>query len=71
MRWQEQVTLTTYEMQWTVRYFSHKSKGWAEGAGTGAGALAYAKRKQSMWEQLSINSDRIFKVLNPAYKSPF
>ena len=26
MRWQEEVTLTTYEMQWTVRFFLHKSK---------------------------------------------
>jgi hypothetical protein len=26
MRWQEEVTLTSYEMQWTVRFFLHKSK---------------------------------------------
>ena len=28
MRWREQVTLTTYEMQWTVAYFRHISKKW-------------------------------------------
>lgn len=29
MRWQEEVTLTGYEMQWTVRYFFHMSRKWA------------------------------------------
>ena len=28
MRWQEEVTLTGYEMQWTVRYFLHMSRKW-------------------------------------------
>jgi hypothetical protein len=28
MRWQEEVTLTGYEMQWTVRYFQHMSRKW-------------------------------------------
>lgn len=28
MRWQEEVTLTGYEMQWTVRYFQHMSHKW-------------------------------------------
>jgi hypothetical protein len=86
MRWQEEVTLTTYEMQWTVRYFSSKAKMWADmlekgddsidvGAdadfGAGAGAMAYAKRKKSIWELLSLKSDRSFTLLNKAYKSPF
>jgi len=65
-------------MQWTVRYFSHKSERWAELLDTptesdnqqGAGAVAYAKRKQSIWKQLSIKSDQIFSFINNAYKSP-
>lgn len=28
MRWKEQVTLISYEMQWTVRYFSYMSHKW-------------------------------------------
>jgi hypothetical protein len=28
MRWQEQVKLVSYEMQWTVRYFFYKSQFW-------------------------------------------
>jgi hypothetical protein len=77
MRWQEEVTLTTYEMQWTVRYFTYQSKIWskildtsAEHIATSSGPLAYAKRKQSTWENLSIKSDRIFRAINNAYKSP-
>ena len=30
MRWQEEVTITTYEMQWTVHYFIYKSNFWSE-----------------------------------------
>ena len=56
MRWQEEVAITTYEMQWTVRFFSHKSMMWAwlhstrsavASQGAGAGAVAYVKRKQA------------------------
>ena len=77
MRWQEEVTLTTYEMQWTVRYFIYKSKKWsmmvdddAEQLESSAGALAYARRKESKWLLLSRKSDRSFKIINNAYKSP-
>ena len=73
MRWQEEVTLTTYEMQWTVRYFAYRSKNWSRGAehiSTSAGALAYAKRKQSSWEHLTRKSDRTFSAINNAYQSP-
>lgn len=87
LRWQEEVTLTTYEMQWTVRYFIHKSKFWSEFLNTpatparkesdfdntpftNAGTLAYSKRKHSTWYQLALKADKIFKVINNAYKSP-
>jgi hypothetical protein len=90
MRWLEEVTLTTYEMQWTVRYFIHKSKFWSEFLNTpatpatpasdesdfvntpldNAGPLAYSKRKHSTWYQLALKADKIFKVINNAYKSP-
>lgn len=84
MRWQEEVTLTTYEMQWTVRYFIHKSKFWSDvqtiPASTSntpaniqfdvAGCHAYSKRKYWTWHQLAIKADNTFKVINNAYKSP-
>ena len=77
MRWQEEVTLITYEMQWTVRYFSYQSKIWSEtlhlspeNLPRNAGALAYAKRKQSSWRTHCVKTDRIFTLINNAYKSP-
>lgn len=36
----------------------------------GAGAAAYAKRKQSTWDHMALKSDRSFKYINSAYKSP-
>jgi len=108
MRWQEEVTLTSYEMQWTVRYFGYMSRKWvipsgvpigssrigssrigssgdsiafSTGGSTGtdflspknhsAGAIAYSKRKQSLWEDLMKKADNIFRSTNPAYQSPF
>jgi hypothetical protein len=77
MRWQEEVTLTTYEMQWTVRYFDYMKRKWcrneegsAENSTVSAGALAYAKRKQSTWKDLTVKSDRTFSAINNAYQSP-
>ena len=34
MRWEEEVTLTSYEMQWTVRYFLYMSRKWVTGTGS-------------------------------------
>lgn len=34
-RWQEQVTLTTYEMEWTVRYFLNMKEKWLMKANAG------------------------------------
>ncbi|KAF8799828.1 hypothetical protein BYT27DRAFT_7119262, partial [Phlegmacium glaucopus] len=86
MRWQEQVTLTSYEMQWTVRYFQYQSRSWVvsdPGTDTGintravsgtqpqsAGAVAYSQQKQAVWEDLMIRADRTFARFNLAYQSP-
>jgi hypothetical protein len=42
MRWQEEVTLNSYEMQWTVRYYLHMSGKWVVPGDSGAGAGANA-----------------------------
>jgi hypothetical protein len=73
-------------MQWTVRYFTHKSKFWSDNcdlpAGQGSladedtatlvnvGAVAYSKRKHFTWDHLALKADRTFKNFNNAYKSP-
>ena len=88
MRWQEEVTLTAYEMQWTIQYFINKSEFWSNIKNIPAddpvsmnvdvmvpidnsGALAYAKRKHWTWYQLAQKSDKTFRYINTAYKSPF
>ena len=39
MRWQEQVTLLTYEMHWTIRYFIYMSRKWDPSYGQDPGSL--------------------------------
>jgi hypothetical protein len=70
MRWQEEVTLTTYEMQWTVAFFVYNSRKWGSHVGGSSGAVAYANRKHAMWRDQGLSADRIFRLLNKAYKSP-
>lgn len=58
-------------MEWTVRYFMHKSRFW-ESATLGQilpGAAGYAHRKAAMWHQMAMLADRSFKI-NLDYKSP-
>lgn len=79
-RWQEQLTLTTYEMQWSVRYFGYMSRKWIIPIGLathssseselGTGAIAYRKRKQAAWGDLMIKADSIFARCNKTYDSP-
>jgi hypothetical protein len=69
MRWEEEVMLTTYEMQWTVAFFANNSDKWVMQLGSTAGAIAYAKRKHAMWKELAVRADRTFRLLNNAYKS--
>jgi hypothetical protein len=72
MRWQEEVTLIGYEMQWTVRYFLFMSRKWViPPTGGSAGAIAYGRRKQAVWEEQMKKADHIFRTSNPAYQSPF
>ena len=71
-RWQEELTLTEYEMQWTVRYFQHQAGQWekwgnqAEYA-TKQGAAAYAARKVVMWTHMAKDADRKFMLINDLY----
>lgn len=84
MRWQEEVTLISYEMQWTVRYFLYKSREWAVrlpalaqtvsptiGPDPTLGAVAYIRCKQAMWHDLAEKGNKIFTAVNNAYISPF
>jgi len=74
-RWQEEVTLITYEMQWAVRFFVQKSHIWASASKISslpvkASHAAYAKRQYDMWKQISMRANHAFSYINSAYKSP-
>ena len=75
MRWQEEVTLITYEMHWAVRFFARKSQIWANageksGLPVKASHATYAERQNDMWKQIAIRANRTFSYINSAYKSP-
>jgi hypothetical protein len=69
-RWQEEVTITRYEMQWTVAYFAYNGDKWEDRLDTSAGANAYANRKKTMWHQMALRADKAFRLLNNSYQSP-
>jgi len=63
-------------MQWTVRSFRQKSKGWslsrssaAVGAEENPGAAAYADWQATTWKAMAVVSDRAFKTATRLYKS--
>lgn len=69
-RWHEECTLVKYEMEWTVRYFVHKSAFWRSAPTSGPpGPAAYARRKAAMWDELARDADRSFTNINKNYKS--
>jgi hypothetical protein len=73
-RWHEEVVLVTYEMQWTVRFFLHRTTKWEEAACTVAvspGAKAYALRQAKMWKTLAESADKVFESTTCDYISPF
>lgn len=73
-RWAEETMLVPYEMQWTVRYFMHKSNFWdselCRGTTLTAGARAYAERKKMMWRHMAEFADKEFKLNTAHYVSP-
>ncbi|KAF8799518.1 hypothetical protein BYT27DRAFT_7007088, partial [Phlegmacium glaucopus] len=63
LRWQEELILVTYEMQWTVRYFV-QARQWeavAENACVSAGARAYAARQETTWQRVALAADSSFR----------
>jgi hypothetical protein len=67
------LTLTGYEMQWTVRYYLHQADIWADcGIRTeyrgDRGATAYARRQLAMWTEAARTADVRFKSVNAGYQ---
>ena len=69
-RWQEELTLVGYEMEWTTRYFLHKAGMWQEQLGdqTLPGPKAYAARQSAQWGNLASDAERAFRNVNREYK---
>jgi len=70
-RWQEELTLVGYEMEWTTRYFLYRAGKWQTQFGKEnqqAGTKAYAARQAAQWGDLASDADRAFRVVNREYK---
>ncbi|KXN85431.1 hypothetical protein AN958_11167 [Leucoagaricus sp. SymC.cos] len=70
MRWEEEVILVKYEMEWTARFFIYQSvlwKGRHQEANT-AGVAAYAARKSAIWYSMAKIADASFATANEDYK---
>jgi hypothetical protein len=73
-RWQEELTLTGYEMQWTVRHFQHQAGKWRKWRNQAEdsdkqGAAAYAARKDVMWTKMAQHADRKFTAVSAIYQT--
>ena len=73
-RWEEELLLVKYEMQWTTRSFLHKAKKWQdrfEESDIDPGPKAYAARQSSQWRRMAFDADRQFRSANSEYISFF
>ncbi|KAJ3491395.1 hypothetical protein NLJ89_g11346 [Agrocybe chaxingu] len=61
-RWEEELRLVHYEMEWTTRYFLHQAEEWKKFEDQAdnhqdTGAMAYARRKRAMWLGLAHHAE--------------
>lgn len=71
-RWEEELLLIKYEMEWTTKSFMHKAQEWkdrAEEPDVEPGPKAYAARQSSQWRRMSSDADRLFRSANADYIS--
>ena len=69
-RWDEELLLVKYEMQWTTRSFLHKAREWEvrfEEPNIDPGPKAYAARQSSQWRSLATDADQLFRSANSEY----
>lgn len=75
LRWEEEVILVGYEMQWTVRFFVHKQEVWERrrvmaNGNQATGPAAYAARKAAMWGWMAQDANHSFIRANSGYITP-
>ena len=69
-RWQEELLLTKYEMQWTVRFFMYMARLWQtrrDLPSSTPNKRAYAEERISMWNDMGRTADVAFSKVNPSH----
>ena len=69
-RWREELLLTKYEMQWTVRFFMHMARLWQtrrDLPSSTPNKRAYAEERISMWNDMGRTADVAFSKVNPSH----
>ena len=75
-RWEEELAITTHEMEWTTRYFLAKANQWTllrDRALAGgdmdhrSGHVCYAERQRSMWCDFAVHAQSRYKIVNPGF----
>ena len=71
-RWEEELLIVKYEMEWTTRSFLHKAREWQdrfENDNVDPGPKAYAARQSAQWMHMALDVDWLFRSQNLEYKS--
>ncbi len=69
-RWQEELILLKYEMEWTTRFFLHgaqKWQTWLKDTSLEMGARAYVARQAAQWLSLALDAEQFFVRVNREY----
>ena len=69
-RWEEELLLVKYEMQWTTKSFLHKAQQWEdrfEEPNVDPGPKAYAVWQLSQWRSIVLEADWLFQLANSEY----
>jgi hypothetical protein len=69
-RWDEELTLLRYEMEWTTRYFLYRAKEWEKRfdlPDMELGPKAYAARQAAQWLHMASDAERMFRTVNREY----
>jgi hypothetical protein len=69
-RWQEELLLTKYEMQWTVRFFMYMARLWQtrrDLPSSTRNRRAYAEERISLWNDMGRSADLTFSTVNPTH----
>ena len=74
-RWEEELAITTHEMEWTTRFFLAKAKQWmllrnqalASGKLHESGQVCYAEKQQAMWCDFAAHAQNRYQTSNTAF----